>query len=190
MAQKVSSPIEVYEGAVQQMLPTLAGVRSDQLGSSTPCTEWNVQQLIQHNIRVSQFVHSILTGAGGVDLMDLSGELPPEGAAAAFESSAAALLQVAKSRDMEEVVETPFGPMPLGHFLGIPTGDVVIHKWDLAKATNQDTTMDGSLAEVCYNALVPAVEGGRKAGFFGAEVILPISASIQQKLLGLSGRQP
>ncbi len=42
MAQKVSSPIEVYEGAVQQLLPTLAGVRSDQLGSSTPCTEWTV----------------------------------------------------------------------------------------------------------------------------------------------------
>ena len=72
----------------------------------------------------------------------------------------------------------------------LPVGDIVLHKWDLAKATNQSTSLDSGLAEACFGALSQGIEQGRQAGFFGAEVTVPISASIQDKLLGLSGRQP
>ena len=71
-----------------------------------------------------------------------------------------------------------------------PFLDIVIHKWDLAKGTDQDTSIDSSLAEVSYAALSHAIEGARPAGAFGPEVQVPMSAGIQDKLLGLSGRQP
>ena len=149
MVQAGPNPIEVYEGATQMMQPIMAGVSSGQLSSSTPCTEWNVQQLIQHNLKVSQWVNSILTGGGGVNPMDVSGELPSEGAAAAFEAITNGVLATAKSLDLEQVMETPFGPMTVGQLLIVPSGDIVVHKWDLAKATNQDTSLDSGLAEVC-----------------------------------------
>ena len=72
----------------------------------------------------------------------------------------------------------------------IPFGDIVLHKWDLAKATNQNTSIDSGLAEACYGALSQGIEQARQMGFFGSEVTVPISGSIQDKLLGLSGRQP
>ena len=71
-----------------------------------------------------------------------------------------------------------------------PFLDIVIHKWDLAKGTNQDTSIDSSLAKVSYAALSHAIEGARQSGAIGPEVQVPMSASIQDKLLGLSGRQP
>ena len=54
MAQE-PNVIELYEGAVQNMLPILGGIREDQLTASPPCSEWNVQNLIIHNIKVTGF---------------------------------------------------------------------------------------------------------------------------------------
>ncbi len=36
------------------------------MSSSTPCSEWNVQSLINHNLRVAVFANSVLNGAPGI----------------------------------------------------------------------------------------------------------------------------
>ena len=192
MAQQGPNPIEVYQAAVQQMLPTIVGVRTDQLSSSTPCSEWNVQSLINHNIRVAAFANNVLNGAPSDPglMFTVAEPLPTEGAEAVFTANTNAVLATAKSMNLETVVETPFGAMPAGNFLMIPMADTFIHKWDLAKATNQNTSMDSGLAEACYQVLEPGAEMGRQSGFFGPAVQVPMSGSIQDKLLGLSGRQP
>ena len=194
MAQQGPNPIELYEGAIQQILPILSGVQSGQLNSSTPCSEWNVLGLINHNIKVAQFVYDVIAETGAADpsgMGSVSDPLPAQGARAAFEAGTAKVLQAIKaSGKLEKVLDTPFGQMPAGYFLMIPFGDIVLHKWDLAKATNQNTSIDAGLAEACFGALSQGIEQGREMGFFGAEVTVPISASIQDKLLGMSGRQP
>ncbi|MFQ5934435.1 MAG: TIGR03086 family metal-binding protein [Dehalococcoidia bacterium] len=176
------------------MKPILGGITPDHLDAPTPCREWNVQAVINHNLKVAQFAHAVLTGAEGADPMSMNavdGPLPSEGALAAFEAGTNGILEAIKAAGaLEKLLDTPFGQMPAGNFLMLPFGDIVIHKWDLAKATSQDTSLDSSLAEACYNAMLPQIEGARQAGFFGPEVHVPINASIQDKLLGLSGRQP
>ena len=92
--------------------------------------------------------------------------------------------------NIETMVETPFGPMPAGNFLMIPMGDLVVHKWDLAKATNQSTDIDSGLAEVCLNYLKGLFQGGRLGPeCFADEVNVPSGVSVQDQLLGIAGRQ-
>lgn len=192
MTQAKPNPIELYEAAVKAMQPIVAAVRPNQLTSSTPCTAWNVQALLQHNIKVAQWAQGLITAVPAtVNPMEVTGALPREGAAAAFSNGTAAVLAALKSRGtLEKVVKTPFGEMPVGQFIMFPMLDIVVHKWDLAKGTNQDTSLDASLSQACYNVLQMGVEQGRKGGVFGPEVKVPISASIQNKLLALSGRKP
>ncbi len=92
--------------------------------------------------------------------------------------------------DLEEIVDSPFGPMGAGDFVMFPMADLFIHKWDLAKATNQHASLDSQLAEVCMRVVTPAAEAGRASGAFAAAVLVPTDASSQDRLLGLSGRQP
>ena len=192
MTQAKPNPIELYESAVNSFQPIIAGVKPSQLTASTPCTEWNVQALLNHNIRVAQWAQAVITAVPAtVNPMEVSGALPREGAAAAFSSGTAAVLAALKQRGaLEKVVTTPFGQMPVGQFIMFPMLDIVVHKWDLAKGTNQSSSLDAGLAQVCYNVLQMGVEQGRKGGVFGPEVQVPISASIQNKLLALSGRKP
>ena len=195
MAQQGPNPIELYEGAVSGMRPILAGVTSNQLGNTTPCTDWNVQQLISHNITVTGFALGMLQGNITANPMDVSGDIPAEGAENAFVAGANRVLDFLKTADLSKVIDTPFGPMPLGQIVLFPTLDITVHKWDLAKGTNQDTSIDSGLAQVCFSVAEAAAEGLRAnaaggAPSFGPEVSVPISASIQDKLLAISGRTP
>ena len=119
------------------------------------------------------------------------GQVPPEGAVDAFVTGTNGVLDLVKnSADLGEVIETPFGKIPIAHFIMFPTLDIVIHKWDLAKGTGQNTDIDAGLAEATYGALQTGAELGRQFGIFAAEVEIPISASIHEKLLAISGRMP
>ncbi len=190
MAQAGPNIIDLYEGAVQLMLPTLAGVKADQLSGSTPCTEWNVQDLISHNIKVADFVHGTIQGNNTTNPMEVGDALPSQGARDAFASGTSKVLDLSKSSDLNRVIETPVGEMPIANFVMFPTLDIVIHKWDLAKGTSQSTSLDAGLAEACFGAMQMGAEMGRQAGVFGPEITVPMSASIQDKLLAISGRQP
>ena len=192
MSQQGPSPIEVYELAVQVLAPIMAGVTAAQLSSSTCCTEWSVQSLINHSLAVQNFGNTVLS-KGNVDpsaMGNVDHILPSEGASAAFKLITDTTLATLKSINLEEIVETPLGAMPGGNFIMIPITDMIIHRWDLAKATGQDVTIDNAMAELGIQVLTPALAGGREGGAFGPEVSVRPTASAQDRLLGFSGRTP
>jgi uncharacterized protein (TIGR03086 family) len=69
--------------------------------------------------------------------------------------------------------------------------EVVVHNWDLAKATGQDLAIDPDIAQTIYDwGLTIGLDGFRAHGAFGPEVVVPASAPISDRLMGLLGRQP
>jgi len=187
------NPIEIYQGAAQAMIPTVGSVTAAHLGSSTPCTEWTVKNLINHNINTQNFLQATLTGAqiDPATMFNVDGDLPQEGGEAALKSIIDQVISTANAMDLSTIVATPFGEMPAGNSIMFPMLDLVIHRWDLASALGQDNTIDSSMAEICVGILGPeALAGGRQQGAFGSEVIIPASGSIQDKLLGSVGRTP
>src|SRR2546430_4369451 len=47
--------------------------------------------------------------------------------------------------------------------------DVVVHGWDVAKATGQDTTLDPELVEACWAVIEPQKEMLLGSGAFGTD---------------------
>ena len=147
--------------------------------------------MIIHNIKGADFLHGLIQGNNTTNPREVGDPLPSQGASDAFAAGTTRVLDLLKSNsDLNQVIETPIGPMPLANFIMFPILDIVIHKWDLAKGTGQATSLDSGLSEACFGAMQMGAGGGRQAGVFGPEVTVPISASIQDKLLGISGRQP
>ena len=183
-------PIEVYQKATDFILPVAFGIGPDQAGLATPCTEWSVLQLVNHNIEIQAGAHALLARHGAeAPPADLNAELP-EGAGAALQGVTGRVVEALESMDLEEPLDTPFGLIPASRFILFPMADLVIHKWDLAKATGQDCSIDHRLAEICYRVLAPVAEMARENGECGPEVAVPPSASVQYRLLGMAGRQP
>jgi uncharacterized protein (TIGR03086 family) len=69
-------------------------------------------------------------------------------------------------------------------------GDQLVHGWDLAKATGQDTTMPKGLAEAAYEMIHGRFTEEQRKGIFKPEISVPSGASAQDKLLAYTGRNP
>ena len=197
MTQQMPNPIELYEAAAQGFRKTLEGVKENQMTNATPCSEWNVQNLITHNIKVTGFVHGVLMENITVDSQQVAEPLPAEGAVAALDAGVARVLELIKAPgSAAQQINTPFGQMTRGEFLMAPFMDHLVHSWDLAKGTGQNTNLDTGLVDVCYQAFAPQVEGFRSIMLsdgrpvFAAAVPIADSAGLQDKLIGMVGRQP
>jgi uncharacterized protein (TIGR03086 family) len=68
--------------------------------------------------------------------------------------------------------------------------DLVVHGWDLARATAQDYGCDGDVADAVYRVVSDMAEMGRSMGLFADPVEVPDNAGALARALGLAGRAP
>jgi hypothetical protein len=68
--------------------------------------------------------------------------------------------------------------------------DHLIHAWDLAVAIEGDPTLDPEAVTTVRAWFEPVEDLYRQAGLVGPRVPLPDTASAQQHLIAMFGRQP
>ncbi|MDQ1402307.1 MAG: hypothetical protein QOG03_623, partial [Actinomycetota bacterium] len=91
---------------------------------------------------------------------------------------------------MERPVLVSYGPVPGSIYAGHRFIDVLIHGWDLAKATGQSTDLDPELVEACIAVVEPQAELLQGSGAFGSDFEVPPDADAQTRLLAMLGRRP
>jgi uncharacterized protein (TIGR03086 family) len=133
-------PLVAHQRAQDAFATLLANVSPDQLGASTPCSEWTIRDLIEH----------VVAGNEYVGLWAESPTQPParpDNILGAHRAAATAAQGVfAGPGGMATTFKPPFGEVPGQIFVGIRTTDVLTHAWDLAAATGQCTDIDPELA--------------------------------------------
>ena len=77
-----------------------------------------------------------------------------------------------------------------GPALGIACSDQLLHGWDLATSTDQDTTMPGGLPDAAYALIHGRFTDEQRPGIFKPEIAVGPDASVQEKLLAYTGRDP
>jgi uncharacterized protein (TIGR03086 family) len=185
-----------FEQAVASTAETVKGVRADQMAAPTPCMEWDVRTLLNHVLGTLWLSEALFTDAaprhpmapGGVPGADLAGDDP---AAAYAEASAAALAAAGTGDTLTRVHVTPMGDMPGPVLAGFTTLDILVHGWDLAKATGQPAALADPLAgHVLAFAHQALAEEEHRAGRIGPAVAVPADAPVTDRLAGFLGRQP
>ena len=68
--------------------------------------------------------------------------------------------------------------------------DILIHTWDLARATGQDETLDPTEVRDLFAGMEPMDEFLRQSGHYGPRVDVPPEADDQTKLIAFTGRHP
>jgi uncharacterized protein (TIGR03086 family) len=71
----------------------------------------------------------------------------------------------------------------------VALGEIVIHGWDLAKATGQSAEYDGPELEAVHQ-MVRQFRADNVEGLFGPPVSVPEDAPLLDRIVGLAGRDP
>lgn len=177
-------PVALYRRATDRAATVLDGVTADQLTTPTPCAEWTVQDLIDHMVGSTDYLLSALAAMTPT---------PRSGATAAdFRAGVSTVLAgLGEPGALDRMCMSPLGfEWSLSQATAGTFMDTLLHTWDLASATGQDTTLDPELVEACIAMFLPEMpERGRASGIIGAEVPVPADASPQTRLLGVMGRR-
>jgi uncharacterized protein (TIGR03086 family) len=72
----------------------------------------------------------------------------------------------------------------------VALNELLVHGWDLARATGQGYAPDEASLRVSYALLAAAAEDPGRGGMFGPVVPVPEGAPLLDRVVGLSGRRP
>lgn len=184
--------VDLFDRGTAWTADKVAGAAGE-LDAATPCDEWTVRRLLDHMLAGQQL---FAAATGGATVAPPSGpppELVGDDPVAQYEEARKATIH-AYSRPgvLEGMLKGSDGDVPAMQILGIAFCDQLLHGWDLAKATGQDTTMPADLAAVAWQFLDGRLpDDARGPGKnFKAAVPVPDDVSIQDKLIAYCGRQP
>lgn len=185
-------PRQLLQQAMEGFGARLDAVRDDGWHHATPCEQWDVRALANHVTGEVAWISPLLDGATIEDVGDrLDGDLLGDDPAGAWGQACREALDRAGAEGvLDRPVDLSYGTSTGAAYLAEVTSDIVIHTWDLARATGGDEHLDPDLVEVAWATLAPSVQEWRSAGVFGPAVDVPADADPQTRLLALSGRQP
>jgi uncharacterized protein (TIGR03086 family) len=155
----------------------------------TPCTEWDVRQLMNHVAGEYLWVVELMDGKTIADVGNrLDGDVlgdDPFGVLSAAQRGACEAFE--RNDGLTRTVHLSFGDVPGSDYARQMAIDSVIHSWDLARAVGGDETLDLDLVGYTYEDLAKNAADWRAGGAFGPERA-PADESLQAKLLALTGR--
>jgi uncharacterized protein (TIGR03086 family) len=169
-----------YRRASEWTAEKVSGAAGE-LDAPTPDDEWDVRALLNHMIDTQQY----FAGTARGEEVSPPSPHPPS------------LIGVDPADDFErarqEVLDAYSAPgvtEQRGGSLGIAFSDVLVHGWDVARATNQDTAMPDGLAQAAYDTLDGRLTDETRGSAFKPAIAVADDASPQAKLLAYTGREP
>jgi uncharacterized protein (TIGR03086 family) len=169
----------------------VAAVRPEQWTNQSPCEDWDARGVVRHIVIMhGAMLRPLDRGRSPAPSVD-------DDPLGAFRSARADIEAVLADPSLAQIEDSsPAGQITVErHIDQVVSVDLVLHGWDLARATGQDDTMDPRDVEHAWSVWSWVVdqmgkERLRVAGVIGPEVKIPEGARPQDRLLGLVGRDP
>lgn len=171
------------------------GVEPAQLDAPTPCAEFTVRRLVNHLLFWGPSLESAAHKTFVPPPAAKEGDTDLAGAddwADRLTEHVDKLVTAWREPAAWEGTTTMGGPadMPAAMIGGMVIVDLVIHGWDLAAATGQKADWDDDVLAFTLVEVAKTAQQGRDMGVYGPEVTVPDSATLLDRILGMTGRDP
>jgi uncharacterized protein (TIGR03086 family) len=182
---------EVHARALDCTRRSVAGVGDDQWKIVSDCEDWTVRELVNHVVTGNYWAAELGSGLTIEEVGDrLDGDVLGTDPVRAYDDSALVAGAVFRAPGaMEKPCAVSYGPVPGSIYCGHRFLDVLIHGWDVAVSTGQDTTLDPDLVDALLEVIEPQLEMLVGTGAFGTPLDVGDDAGPQTRLLAVLGRR-
>jgi uncharacterized protein (TIGR03086 family) len=183
--ERMTQTSDRYRTLAAAMTERIAAVPDDGWEAPTPCEGWTARDLVGHLVDTTGMFFGFIgeDPPSGPPVQD-----DPLGAFTAARDAMQAALDDPATADKE--YDGLMGRTTFAQSVdGFICADLVVHRWDLARATGQDESLPPDEVERVHEMLKPMDEKMRGPGAFGPKVEPPPGADAQTELLSFLGRQ-
>jgi uncharacterized protein (TIGR03086 family) len=181
--------LRIYLETLNWLEPRIAGTRPGQLRLPTPCTEWDVEALLSH-VFTTLVSYTALAENGHLNSRPPTPGVTDEAYPGTYRSLADRGRRAWSEPGMlDRLCDSPWrGPVRGGLALSIHTTDLLLHGWDLARATGQSDRMDDDGAVFAFGVLEREFSGDRRSRYFRPALEPLRNDDNQGRLIAMSGR--
>jgi uncharacterized protein (TIGR03086 family) len=181
---------ELHRRAADAFGDRVHAIKDDQWELPTPCSDWNVRELVNHLVYDNRCTAPLMAGSTIAEVGDrFEGDLLGDDPRGAWDRShAEATKAVQADGALDRTVHLSSGDTPATEYVRQLFADHLIHGWDLARAIGADERLDPELVDACAGWFASVEEHYRAAGAIGPRPQTPPGADEQAKLLAAFGR--
>ncbi|GAA3585691.1 TIGR03086 family metal-binding protein [Nonomuraea rosea] len=184
------------ESAAHEVVRLLDGVTEDRLDDPTPCADTPVAALLDHLMGLSlafTWAARKTTPPGGGPGTTAAAQLDPQWRTLLPQRLDELVESWRDPKAWEGTTEAGGVTMPAGQMAVVALDELVLHGWDLARATGQPFTC--SLADTAAvleftSAAARPEQAAQREGLFGPAVEVADDAPPFDRALGFAGRDP
>jgi hypothetical protein len=153
-----------------------------------------LRTIINYHAYDDAWVPDVLAGKTAVEVgTKYDGDLLGTDAKASWHlivNKAIVAVQALTSADLEKNTHLSYGDFPAKEYLRHIVSFRAFRAIDLARFIGVDDQLDPEFVQGLWDAFLPDVDAWRQMGVFGPAIAVADGASLQERLLGLVGRQP
>ena len=172
-----------FDYRVRQILP-------EYWEASTPCDEWDVYELVNHNVVENLWVPVVLAGHPLEQVGGLDGNVLGADPELVWEESWRDAVAAFGEADLEATVRLAAGQSTVLEYLRQRTADLAVHAWDLAEGIGVDPRLDEELVVAIHEWAAPLVSVfAQLPEHFEPAVRVAPDADLQTRMLAIFGRE-
>lgn len=180
---------ELFKRSVLLADSCVRRVQKAQLDNETPCTEWNLRELLNHMVYELSWVPDLLAGKTIAEVGEkYEGDLLEKNPITAWENVRQKAAKAVADADLQEIIHLSYGDFPAEHYIRENGADMLIHGWDVGQAIGCLMSFDEDVARAVYDFVVPRAKEFAASGLFGVPIFVD-DADTQTRLLAFYGRE-
>ena len=187
-----NGPALMAAAAAETARAVTGAAKTAPLDTKTPCPDWDLRTLLNHTILWTAYSAERRAHGESVaeDLMSKDFTAEP-GYAETYQAQIAKAVHAWSDPEAWAGDRSVMGgAMPAADIAAMLIMEMVLHGWDVAKATGQDYHCSGELAQAVLQTVQAQGDMFRRYQGFAAIVPVPDDAPAFDRALGLAGRNP
>lgn len=180
----------LFSKAAKQADVCVGHVHDNQLTNKTPCSEWNLKELINHVVYELCWVPDLLAGKTVADVgTKYDGNLLGDDYGRSWKNALDKAQLAVDNADLQAKVHLSYGDVLAEHYIREIGTDLAIHGWDISQSEMCNLIIADDLTQSIYDFMSPRVEEISNSTVFGPAIVVAESEPLQSKLLGMLGRK-